>query len=569
MRFIQSVKILTILFAFIAAGGKAHAQPEKQGEQERYFLEGVKWYNQKNLDSAKARFTRLIQLNPTYDAAYYYLANIALQSNDIVSGEMLLKKGIELDSSNYWYKNTLGQIYIQTGKADQALSIYEKLTAQHPKKTEFYYTLANLYLSKQNIEKSKEILDKIEKISGKSEEIAMARFNLYRMEQNWEGALKYLVEFDKEYQSARIEALIADMYADRFRDTLAIQYYNKALKQEPQYAPAIYGRAEVYRMKGDFPSFFRDILPFFANEQINPQMKVEYIRQLFQTPNFIQRFRPQVDSMVVNLEQAHPTDSTTLLLVAAYYAQGGDQQKCLELLKKNYNLYPNQFDAMFQYVTYIYHLKEWDNLRLEAEKALNNYPDNTDLIQLIGIAQFQLKQPQEAIKTYRQLEVISAAQKDTALLVTAYTLQGDLYAGMNNKKQAFSYYKKVLKLDPVNNPVLNNYAYYLSLEGKSLKQAYQMSRKTIESEPDNPTYLDTFGWILFLMDKPVEAKAQFKHAMLYGGKESAAILDHYAEVLYKLGETDLAFIYWQQAHAIDNTLGIEEKIAQRKEQLKR
>lgn len=569
MKFIQSFKILAILFVLISTAKEACAQPDNQKEIERYFIEGVKWYNQKKLDSAKTRFTQLIQLDPGYDAAYYYLANIALQSNDIVSGEMLLKKGIGLDSTNYWYQNTLGQIYIQTNKPDPAIALYERLIAQYPKKTECYYTLANLYLSKQNISKSNEILDKIEKISGKSEEIAMARFNLFRMEQNWEGALKYLVSFDKEFQSAKIEALIADMYADRFRDTLAIQYYDKALTLEPQYAPAIYGRAEVYRMKGDYENFFRDILPFFANGQINPQMKGEYIRQLFQTPNFIQRFRPQVDSMVLNLEQAHPTDTTTLFLVAAYYAQGGDQQKCLEILKKNYTLYPDHFDAMFQYVTYIYHMKEWETLLQEANRALKTYPDNTDLIQLVGIAQFQQKQPLEAIKTYKRLETLSAAQKDTSLLVTAYTLQGDLYAEMNNKKQAFNYYKKVLKLDPANNPVLNNYAYYLSLEAKNLKQAYQMSQKTIESEPDNPTYLDTFGWILFLMDKPVEAKAQFKHAMLYGGKESAAILDHYAEVLYKLGETDLAFIYWDQAKTIDNTLGLDEKIKQRKEQLKK
>lgn len=94
-----------------------------------------------------------------------------------------------------------------------------------------------------------------------------------------------------------------------------------------------------------------------------------------------------------------------------------------------------------------------------------------------------------------------------------------------------------------------------------------MSRKTIETEPDNPTYLDTFGWILFLMEKPLEAKAQFKHAMLYGGNESADILDHYAEVLFKLKEYDLAFIYWDQAKALDPSLGIDKKIVQRKQQM--
>ena len=77
-----------------------------------------------------------------------------------------------------------------------------------------------------------------------------------------------------------------------------------------------------------------------------------------------------------------------------------------------------------------------------------------------------------------------------------------------------------------------------------------MSRKTITSEPDNPTYLDTYAWILHLLGDDIEAKAIFKHAMLYGGKESRTILTHYAIVLEKLGETDLANIYYNQAKAM-------------------
>lgn len=567
MRFIKSITIVPAALFVLFFTNNLFAQNRIEQEKNKLLIEGVKYYNNQNLDSAKADFTKLLTLDPANDAAYYYLANIALIGNDIVSGEMLLKKGIELDSANYWYHNLLGQIYLKTNKIDDAISVYENLITLFPKKTESYYSLVNLYLNKQDVAKSGEILDKIEKISGKSEAIAMTRFNLFRMEQNWEGALKYLVNFDKEQQSAKIETIIADMYSDRFRDTLAISYYNKALAAEPQYAPAMYGRAEVYRMKGDYTQFFNDILPFFANKQIDPQMKGEYLKQLFQTPNFIQRFRPQVDTIVINFENAHPSDSTTLFLVAAYYSQGGDQKKCLEILKRNYDLYPLNPDAMFQYVSYIYHIKDWDFLKQEATKALEKYPGNTDLLQLIGISQFQTKNIEEAIKTYKQLETVALATKDTTTTLSTYSLLGDLYAEIKNKQQAYANYKKALKIDPNNNPVLNNYAYYLSLDGKKLKQAYEMSMKTINTEPDNPTYLDTFGWILFLMDKPIEAKSQFKHAMLYGGKESAAILDHYAEVLYRLKEYDLAFIYWEQAKALDNTLGIEDKLKMRREQL--
>ena len=114
--------------------------------------------------------------------------------------------------------------------------------------------------------------------------------------------------------------------------------------------------------------------------------------------------------------------------------------------------------------------------------------------------------------------------------------------------------------------MLNNYAYYLSEEGKRLKKALAMSKKTVEAEPDNATYLDTYGWILHLLGKDKDAKPVFKHAMLYGGKDSAVQLDHYAEVLYALGEYDLAQVYWSQAKA-KNTEGeipdLDQRVAAR------
>ncbi|MBQ5827308.1 MAG: tetratricopeptide repeat protein, partial [Bacteroidales bacterium] len=476
---------------------------------------------------------------------------------------------IGIDSSNFWYRDMLGQIYIKNKKLKEAIKVYEELLALYPKKSAVYYSLINLYLGAQETDNARKMLAKIEAAQGKSEAVAMTSFQIYRMEQNWEGGLNYLVEFDKEFQSPRIECVIADMYAERYKDSLALVYYNKALKGDPQYAPAMYGKGEVYRLKGDFANYFKEIKPFFASKGVDPQMKTEYLKQVFQVPNFVQRFRTQIDSIMLGIEEVHPADTTSNIFLAAWWGQGGDNEKCKRILKRNYELYPEKYSTLFQYVVAIYQLEEWENLEVATTQALEKYPGDADFTQMRGIARFQQKKAREAIESYREMEKIALAKKDTNLLVTSYSVLGDLHFELKDSKSAFAYYKKALKLKPNENGVLNNYAYYLSLEGKNLKLAYQMSRKTIETEPDNPTYLDTFGWILFLMDKPLEAKAQFKHAMLYGGTESAAILDHYAEVLFKLGEHDLAFIYWNQAKQLDPALGIEEKIKERKAQLKK
>ncbi len=172
------------------------------------------------------------------------------------------------------------------------------------------------------------------------------------------------------------------------------------------------------------------------------------------------------------------------------------------------------------------------------------HPDDYD-IQLLKLRLCYIKQDWQAVLD--QCDVMAALAREEGNddhLAEALSIAGDVwYQQMEDKKKAYETYEEALKADPDRTSVLNNYAYYLSLEGKQLRKALKMSRRTVELEPDNATYLDTYGWLLYLLHKPKEAKPYFKHAMLYGGKDSAVVLEHYSKVLEALGETDLALYY--------------------------
>ena len=272
-------KHISIIFSLLLALASLFPTPA-QGQNEAddstktaLLFNALKEYNSGNYTVAKGHLQRLAAMDPQSDVAYYYLANIALRTDDIPSGELYLKKGIELDSSNFWYRDMLGQVYLKGKKIEEAIGIYESLLKDYPKKSAVHYTLVNLYLGAQQTDEAKKMLQTIESVQGKSEAVAMTWFNIFRMEQNWEKALNYLVEFDKEVPSPRIQCIIGDMYADRYKDTLALHYYDKALELDKQCAPALYGRAEVHRMNGNFLQFFADINPFMANSQIEPKMR--------------------------------------------------------------------------------------------------------------------------------------------------------------------------------------------------------------------------------------------------------------------------------------------------------
>ena len=172
------------------------------------------------------------------------------------------------------------------------------------------------------------------------------------------------------------------------------------------------------------------------------------------------------------------------------------------------------------------------------------HPEDYD-IQLLKLRMCYIKQDWEAVLAQCGVMAdLARSQNDNEHLAEALSIAGDVYyQQMEDSQKAYETYEQALLADPDRTSVLNNYAYYLSLEGRKLRKALKMSRRTIELEPDNATYLDTYGWLLYLLHRPKEAKPYFKHAMLYGGKDSAVVLEHYSKVLEALGEQDLATYY--------------------------
>lgn len=72
---------------------------------------------------------------------------------------------------------------------------------------------------------------------------------------------------------------------------------------------------------------------------------------------------------------------------------------------------------------------------------------------------------------------------------------GDVYHSAGDKEKSYEMYEKALSYNASNIPVLNNYSYFLAMEGRDLDKAERMSAQTVKAEPDNATYLDTYAWI--------------------------------------------------------------------------
>ena len=114
-------------------------------------------------------------------------------------------------------------------------------------------------------------------------------------------------------------------------------------------------------------------------------------------------------------------------------------------------------------------------------------------------------------------------------------------------KQCYKAYDHSLRYDPDNAMVLNNYAYFLSLEERDLEKALAMASRATALTDNNPTYLDTHAWVLFKLGRVDEARKIMQQAVALDAQESAALLVHYGDILKALGENFMAEIYWRKA----------------------
>lgn len=544
------------------------AAAQDQRSYENLVITGVDLYSKGDYSAAKAVLKNVVENDPSNDAALYYMAMIAAYENDTELAETYFQAAAALDSGNFWYRYRLAKLYSLTGRQELAVDMYEKMLKDFPKEKDVYFELVEMYASQQEYQKALDTIAEIEEVIGVTETLAMYRFNILRIMDRHEEAYESLKKYNSRYSSPYVLSTLADYEMSMYNDSTALAYYDEALSLASDYAPALLGKAETYRVTRRYDEYFDVLYEYIGGQGAPMEAKAEYLMAVLQRtdPKFIRSFRPQLDVAVFKAVEAHPKDSVALQTAAIYFYSTERHDQAKVFFKENTETYPDSFGAAADYVEFLMYSDQWEELSQEGRKAYERFPKETTFLEMASVGDYNLGDYGKVLEICEK--VLEVAPADSSKTLRAWSTMGDVYYKLGDSKKAFKAYGKALKVNPDYVYVLNNYAYYLSVEGRKLKKACDMSYKTVIAEPDNATYLDTYAWILHLQGKDDAAKLFFKKAMLYGGKESAVILDHYAEVLYALKEYDVAFIYWNMALQKDDgdVPGLNEKVLARKKE---
>ena len=528
--------------------------PEQRRKYDYYFLEAVRMKQKGDYDAAYELYQHCLDIYPASGAALYELSQFYMYLGQERKGELALKQAVFSDESNFWYKQTLASYYERKRDVPKAIAVYENMADQFPSRLEPLMSLIDLYNQTKSYQQVINTLNRLEELDGKSEQISMEKFRMFLLLGDQEKAFTEIESLSKEYPyDMRYQTILGDVYLNNDKPQEALGVYQRILKEEPGYAPALISMASYYQKTGQDSLYQAQLDTILLNDDVQSDTKMEIMRQLILQSEQGFKDSTQVISLFQNILKRPQQNADLAMLCAQYLLAKKMEKEAVPVLHQILELDPENKPARLQLLSYAIRDNNLDDVIRIAKPALEYNPESLEFYYYLGIAYHQKGETDEALDVFSKGVKQINEKSDKGVVSDFYAILGDLYHSKEMHTEAYAAYDSSLVYNPDNIGTLNNYAYFLSVERKDLDKAEEMSYRTVKAEPDNETYLDTYAWILFEKGRYTEARIYIEQALRNKGDKSRTIVEHAGDIYYMLGEKDKALEYWKKADAMDET----------------
>ncbi|MCF8331505.1 MAG: tetratricopeptide repeat protein [Bacteroidales bacterium] len=545
------VAILINSCSFIPLGlKKDKSKDEVPGYQDSLeitsvFIEAKKEALLGNDELAVKLYNRVLEKDPKHDAALFELSRMYSTKGQYNKAEPFAERAVKSNPNNAWYRKMLVDLYQRTGKLEKSREQLKWLVQHEKNNLQFYQDWYQLERYLENYDEALRLANEIEKITGVSENSLLKKIRL----------LQETGDYQKAAEETEKLLLLDNTNPEYYRELIALYNQNnephKAIKAIKRFKETGKDKgwadlmlARQYQSTGNKKASFEALKTAVSNPELTIDAKVEVLMSYFVITEATDSLKDQASILLSKLENAHPDNPVTYSIQGDFYVKNEEYKKALAVFEKVIQLDSTKYPVWEQTLRLQFQLGQNKKTSKYAKRALKIFPTQPILYFLKGAAHTKRNEYQEAVDVLEKGLYFVA---DSKLKVDFYSYLGDNYHQLGKYDESDDAYEKALQLDPDNNYVLNNFAYYLSLRKENLSKALEMSKKVTVQYPDNATYLDTHAWVLFQMGHYDKALRVFKKAMDNGGYKSAEILEHYADCLFMNGQKEKAVQFWKKA----------------------
>lgn len=520
------------------------------------FLEAICQKEKENYDAAHELLDEALRLDPDASEALFEQGQIevalAAYSDSLQRqrGDSLLRRAVELAPANVDYKETLAGLYVERGKYAEAVALYKQLCTDHPTPARLS-TLVVLQEQAADYAGAVKTLERLEVMDGRTEQTSVEKFKLYSQLDDNEHAYKAIEDLCAEYpDELRYRVLLGDLYQQKGYHEMALAIYQDVLTADPQNSYAQISLLAYYKQSGQDSLYLEAARRAVLNPHLDAEARVEAMRGY--AANSLATQSDTTDVLrLFDRALSMPQENRGMAELCAYYMTLVERPEA-ELEKPMLailSVEPDYSTARLQLLEiYIKQERFEDAARICHEGRLY---EPTRLIYYFyeGLAQLSLENYSAALEALEAGTECINASTDKEAASDLYASIGDTYHELGDNAKSYAAYEKALTYNPSNVGCLNNYAYFLSLDGQRLDYAAAMSRRTVEAEPDNATYLDTYAWVLYRQRRYAEARTYIDRALsgLEPDESNASLFHHAGDIYYRCRQRTDALAYWIKA----------------------
>ncbi|MBR4155862.1 MAG: tetratricopeptide repeat protein [Bacteroidales bacterium] len=543
-------RIFFILLSLVLANSAAFAQdtiqPKKSfAKNAELFSQGLENKYNENYDMAIEYFENALKYYPQDHASMYELSALYHIKGMQEKGFEMIQQAVELDNTNKWYKIRLADFHKQNRDYESFINIYDGLLDNEPNNLEYLEAYIDALLHVGNYEKMIEKLDVYEDNIGVNEYISLQKIEIYNLLEKKDKIIFEMEKLSAAYPyETRYMSMLAETYVQNGRAKDAFQLYLKIKQLNPEDPYINISLLEYYQKQGELDKAFDEFILSIKNKNLDYNTKTQIYEYWFNNKEDNSKVIKEAEQAGNAFIETHPDKELGYYVIGTVYFNSGIYNKAQQFYLDALARDSSSFMSWYQLVFTDTELENVDTLYLHSKAAMRFYPEQPIFYLFNGVALIDMKMYEEAIKVFEKGRKMSADKKLTA---SFDTYVADIYHELGNKEKMFEYYDKVLRNDPENVYVLNNYAYFLSLDGIKLEEALKMSAITIEKEPKNVTYIDTYAWVLYKLGRYKDAKKWMEKVLMYDKAPQGINYEHYGDILYKLGEKEKAVQNWKKA----------------------
>lgn len=533
---------------------------EIETKTSRYFIEGEKALVLGDLEKAYFYLQRSLEFSPKEPAINYKIAEVLVRSEQAQKALPYAEKATLADPENKYYALMVAEIYTNLNQPLKAAEILDHLTSDGENNQQYNLDLASIYLNAGEFDKALVVLDRAEEYFGVREPFTVQKQRIYLRKNDLPNAIRegqtliesfpgnpnYVLNLvEILYNNARLEEALTLVSGE-------IQKY----PNQPELQMASY---TLLKEKGELAKANENLIAAFRSPDLDGEVKAKTFKSMLAEMQTSQRdgLLNQMESLMMTLNS---DNSMVMEVIADRKKMNGEMDSAMVFYKKSLQIQPKNAPVLEQVILNSFgDNPDFAEVETFTIMGVDEFPEAPEFWFYDGVVKSARKKDSVAVISLSKAIELNA-DKNPQLDQVAFGSLGNSLYNLGQKDSAFVYFDKALLLNPDDDQVLNNYAYFLSLEKRELPKARRMAEKVVKKHPKNSTYLDTLAWILFQMGYHLDAYEYMDTAIRNENEPSGTLMEHYGDILYHVGRTNEAISWWKKAEGNSEA---SEKLSQK------